>query len=705
MRIARSQLRYLILKTLHECIRTPSVIEEAYQSLEGPIDISSKTWLGHVDASMSKSKQLERYGVVSVPESLDPKIATWSRMRQGFKRDFKIDIADDDAIEKFTRRWGDKNISGIRALTMPMPLMTFSIVSRRGPSIHITVLKDRKQSELYRHIPQWQAERWFSKNPKQYSIVVNITPPTEGSAKGILPYSFRQSADFYRDVSLSGRGNEIQPYGGNPATDPKSMVGAGVRPLGGASTWASAWFNNVRFDSEEKAIKAAKEVRKLFKREFKQYNQRVKEDEEFAVMQLPTGEDIVLATWDDIIGDSYPDPDLTNSSLFSVSGGAGVSDESDEDDAIGDVVDTADYSALEDREQRLARPTDEELDSLFDEYGTWAAVGDRLGVHATTARKWAREAGIQKRGQRGSVALASPTKEELESLFDKHGSWRAVAKDIGHHRVTVQKWAHEAGIQKRGRPGPSTLARPSKEVLEALYDEHGSWRAVGKHLGVTGGTAAKWAREAGIQKRGRYSVALTSPAKEELESLFDEHRSWAAVARHLGYTRHTVQKWAHEAGIQKKGQGGPPRKARPTKEELDSLFDEHGSWKAVGRHLGIMGATALGWAREAGIQKLGPRGRFRRNPNRPTDEELESLFDEHGSWAAVARHLGVEKSMPAKWAREAGIQKSGKSGRIAQARPTKEEMNALFDEYGSWRAVGKHLGVHATTVRKWAREA
>ena len=280
--------------------------------------------------------------------------------------------------------------------------------------------------------------------------------------------------------------------------------------------------------------------------------------------------------------------------------------------------------------------------------------------------------------------------------------------DNAHSPTPVEPTAHQAAPPRSARPG-----RPTKETLESLYDEHGSWAAVADHLGRQPSTVKKWARKYGIEmglgpsprERG---VSGTFPSKEELEALYDVHGTWSAVARHFGVPLVSVTRWRDRAGIEKGKYSRYHTGPTPSKEELESLYIMLGSsWPAVGEHFNVSGATANRWARKHGI--IGAPKSYRPSTftgPAPSKEELEALYDEHGTWGAVADHLDVAGPTVSKWARKHGIEK-GRNRPRSRARgdiPTKEELEALYDVHGTWKAVAKFLDVSTVTATRWARK-
>lgn len=72
-----------------------------------------------------------------------------------------------------------------------------------------------------------------------------------------------------------------------------------------------------------------------------------------------------------------------------------------------------------------------------------------------------------------------PPMAELHRLHDKHGSWRAVGKALGVTERSI--YSHLAATEK----APQKPAYPPYAELLRLRDLHGSWNRVADALGVT----------------------------------------------------------------------------------------------------------------------------------------------------------------------------------------------------------------------------
>lgn len=119
------------------------------------------------------------------------------------------------------------------------------------------------------------------------------------------------------------------------------------------------------------------------------------------------------------------------------------------------------------------------------------------------------------------------TREDLETLHTEHGSWSAACKAIGIDRGHLNDIRHRLGMPNE----ESRLARLTAEELSGLYDRLGTWTAVADHLGMDQANMPRLRRRLGVEYSNRKYSHVTL---EQLDSLFGELGSWTAVAKHLG---------------------------------------------------------------------------------------------------------------------------------------------------------------------------
>lgn len=96
--------------------------------------------------------------------------------------------------------------------------------------------------------------------------------------------------------------------------------------------------------------------------------------------------------------------------------------------------------------------------------------------------------------------------------------------------------------------------------------------------------------------------------------------------------------------------------------ELDSLQREHGTWSAVAKAIGTTGANLM----HVRARKKMPRSDYKPQPTtwaHITAEMLRALRAEHGSWLAVADHLGTASGVVAYLRQRLGVTEKIKAKR------------------------------------------
>lgn len=108
------------------------------------------------------------------------------------------------------------------------------------------------------------------------------------------------------------------------------------------------------------------------------------------------------------------------------------------------------------------------------------------------------------------------------------------------------------------------------------------------------------------------------PTKEELETLFlTQNLTIAAIAAHFSTSRDLVKAWLRYYGISKFPQRRPKTALKPTNEEMQALWAEHGSILAIAQHLDVSRPAVRRWLVRAGITPdLKPGNRPKRKPTK-----------------------------------------------------------------------------------------
>ena len=131
-------------------------------------------------------------------------------------------------------------------------------------------------------------------------------------------------------------------------------------------------------------------------------------------------------------------------------------------------------------------------------------IANELGVTARTVYAAMDRHGIARRTEPGVLKLRRPEFDDEDWLRSavERGLSTAVAKELKVSAGTVTGVYGRAGIDacsttqlyERGRSSP----RPSKDQLRSAWEAEGSFRGVGRRLGVAHTTAAVWLAEVGV---------------------------------------------------------------------------------------------------------------------------------------------------------------------------------------------------------------
>lgn len=90
----------------------------------------------------------------------------------------------------------------------------------------------------------------------------------------------------------------------------------------------------------------------------------------------------------------------------------------------------------------------------------------------------------------------------------------------------------------------------SREWLTAELEQHGTFRAVAQNVGVSEQVISEWGRRHGISRRPRVSRRAAAEAIERLAADLSAGREWASVeedAREHGVSSATVSRWRQAA--------------------------------------------------------------------------------------------------------------------------------------------------------------
>jgi hypothetical protein len=135
---------------------------------------------------------------------------------------------------------------------------------------------------------------------------------------------------------------------------------------------------------------------------------------------------------------------------------------------------------------------------------TGVEIAKELGVAARTVYSAMERHGIERRAEPGALKLRRPQLAEevwLKGAVESASS-RRVAVELAVSAGTVTAAYERAGIDppstthlyERGR----SRQRPKADELRAVWDIEGSFRGVGRRLGIAHTTAAAWLAEIGV---------------------------------------------------------------------------------------------------------------------------------------------------------------------------------------------------------------
>jgi hypothetical protein len=178
---------------------------------------------------------------------------------------------------------------------------------------------------------------------------------------------------------------------------------------------------------------------------------------------------------------------------------------------------------------------------------------------------------------------------------------------------------------------------------------------------------------------------------EDFLQFKQEYGTWKAVAAHLGYCRKHLSQVLGDFGIVTLNDW-----SWLTKDYLLELWEENGkSWRKVEDFLGINGAHFWGIKRKLGIE------RTLRDWSYLTPDLLNEHFQKEGSWAGVARVLGMRKELIVVIRQRLGMPRASSHLRD-WSWLTVDGLERLYHECGrQWKLVAKKIGMQqAQFVRK-----
>ena len=139
-----------------------------------------------------------------------------------------------------------------------------------------------------------------------------------------------------------------------------------------------------------------------------------------------------------------------------------------------------------------------------------------------------------------------------------------IAAHVGRSRERIQKLLIAHGLYARSeRRGWSNFDQATIDVVVARWQAGKSNAAIAADYDVAENTVNRWARNAGATRtplrpgpcKGLPRPSYTADIKEQALALWREGKTCAVVGPVVGVKPRTVQRWVHEAGYTRRGQG------------------------------------------------------------------------------------------------------------------------------------------------------
>ena len=189
---------------------------------------------------------------------------------------------------------------------------------------------------------------------------------------------------------------------------------------------------------------------------------------------------------------------------------------------------------------------------LADRYQTHTAVeiASELGVSSRTVYGAMDRHGIVRRATPGKLRLRRPELADPDWLHDavERQSSTAAAVELEVSAGTVTTAYRRVGIDPasttrlyaRGRP----LKRLSADALQAAWNVEGTYRGVGRQIGVTPSTARVWLAEVGV-----YLNTTAALSRTALLTAIDDGWPMRRIAAEHGLSLTTVRVELHRHGL------------------------------------------------------------------------------------------------------------------------------------------------------------
>ncbi len=174
------------------------------------------------------------------------------------------------------------------------------------------------------------------------------------------------------------------------------------------------------------------------------------------------------------------------------------------------------------------------------------------------------------------------SKKELEHLYHKFGSYKALAKHLGYTYAWIHKVCNQLGIVKLP---PKKFYFPSKTNIIKLYEQLLSFQKVADTIGCSYSALlvhCKIIKLSPVKERNKFRHKLWYLSKKELLRLYQEHKTIVALATHLQCSSFAVKHCLDKFNIPVAVKGFK----FPSEKQLEKLYAQYGSLLILAKHLG-----------------------------------------------------------------------------------------------------------------------
>ncbi|MFI6742126.1 helix-turn-helix domain-containing protein [Nonomuraea sp. NPDC050451] len=192
----------------------------------------------------------------------------------------------------------------------------------------------------------------------------------------------------------------------------------------------------------------------------------------------------------------------------------------------------------------------------------------------STAKRWLKEAGIEQRAEvkRGPEPMQCPISADELGRRYAATTVRELAESLGVSPSMAKRWLKEAGIDKRpgGGPGPRKSGGPrrrkqcpiSAEELRRRYAVQ-SIKTLATSLGASRRKVREWLAEGAVVVAPRGRVG----GKEGIDmasliARYEGGEGLVSLSRAFGRDAGTLGRWLRDAGVKMRGRGRPKAAGR-----------------------------------------------------------------------------------------------------------------------------------------------